>query len=102
MSPRVPRVERIVELVRADAPDAAALLERYLAELDARLGGFDPARSVPADADDMAPPRGAFVLIRAGGAAVACGGVKPVSLRTGEIKRMFVAPEARGQGHGRA
>jgi GNAT superfamily N-acetyltransferase len=33
---------------------------------------------------------------------VACGGVKRLDDATGEIKRMFVAPEARGRGVARA
>jgi len=35
------------------------------------------------------------------GAAVACGSLRRLDADTLEVKRMFVVPEARGQGHGR-
>ena len=85
---------------RADAPAARALLDDYLADLRVRLGEFDEARSVPAGADEMAPPVGVFLVGYVGDEAVACGGVKP--RREGaEIKRMWVAPAARRRGVGR-
>lgn len=87
--------------LRADHPDAAALLDAYLAEIARRLGGFDPARSVSADPAEMEPPHGAFLVLYEGDRAVACGGVKALAPGVAEIKRMFVAPEARGRGHGR-
>jgi GNAT superfamily N-acetyltransferase len=82
----------------ADHPDAAALLGRYLDELVARLGEFDPARSASAAPDEMAPPGGAFLVAYQDGRAVACGGVKRLSPDTCEIKRMFVGSEARRRG----
>lgn len=91
---------RIVPLP-ATHPHAAALLDGYLAELRARLGGFDPARSVSAGPEEMSPPRGQFLVIYDGDEPVACGGVKTLSPGVAEIKRMFVAPSARGRGHGR-
>jgi GNAT superfamily N-acetyltransferase len=94
-------MDPVVTSLPADHPDAAALLAAYLAEIAARLGGFDPARSVSADPDEMAPPRGAFLVLYDGGRPAACGGVKTLAPGLGEIKRMFVAPEARGRGHGR-
>lgn len=84
---------------RADHEDAAALIDAYLRELAERLGGFDPARSVSADPEEMEPPHGAFLLIYEGDRAVACGGVKTLEPGVGEIKRMFVRPAARGRGH---
>lgn len=86
---------------RADHPDAEALIAAYLRELGVRLGGFDPARSVSADPDEMDPPKGVFLVIYEGVEAVACGGVKTLSPGVGEIKRMFVRASARGHGHGR-
>lgn len=90
-----------VARLRADHPDAAALLGAYLAEIARRLGGFDPARSVSADPEEMTPPRGVFLVLYEGERAVACGGVKTLSDGVAEIKRMFVSPDARGRGHGR-
>ena len=49
----------------------------------------------------MVPPNGAFVVVEAGGRAVAGGGVRRLSDGVGEIKRMSCSPDARGQGHAR-
>lgn len=92
-----PRFQR----VRADHPDAVALLEAYFHELEARLGSFDPARSVSAAPEEMTPPHGAFLVLYEGNASVACGGVKTFAPGVAEIKRMFVSEAARGRGHGR-
>ena len=79
--------------------EAQACIAAYLGELDARFpGGFDPARSVSADPRELVPPAGVFLLARLDGDAVGCGGLKRVKHGVGEIKRMWVAPEARGLG----
>lgn len=82
----------------ADHVDAVRLLERYLAELVARLGGFDASQSTSAAPGEMAPPGGAFLVAYIDGHAVACGGLKAVEAGTCEIKRMFVGEEARRRG----
>lgn len=90
-----------VELVLADPAGAEArgCIDAYLHELDERFdGGFDAARSVSADPAELVPPAGAFVLARLDGAAVGCGGLKLIAPGMGEIKRMWVAPSARGLG----
>jgi len=85
---------------RADAPVARALLDDYLADLRARLGEFDESRGAPADADEMSPPTGVFLVAYLDAAPIACGGVKPRP-EGAEIKRMWVAPGARRRGVGR-
>ena len=85
----------------ATHPDAAVLLAAYLDELRERLGAFDPARSVSAEPTEMAPPGGVFLVMYEDARPIACGGVKTLSPGVAEIKRMFVAPAARGRGHGR-
>lgn len=85
----------------ADHPHARSLLDRYFAELRQRLGEFDEARSVSASASEMAPPAGLFLVLYEDDLPVACGGLKGLDPETGEIKRMFVAPEARRRGLGR-
>ncbi len=69
----------------------------YYEELDQRFeGGFDPGKGGYAG-----KPAGAattFVVARLRGVAIGCGGLKPLDPSTGEIKRMWVAPEARGLG----
>jgi GNAT superfamily N-acetyltransferase len=47
-------------------------------------------------------PRGRLLVARANSEVVAVGALKPVDSKVAEIKRMYVRPEARGQGIGRA
>src|SRR3546814_16417411 len=61
-------------------------------------GGFDPGRSVSAEPGELVPPAGLFVLARLEDRAVGCGGLKVTGPGEGEIKRMWVAPDARGLG----
>jgi GNAT superfamily N-acetyltransferase len=44
------------------------------------------------------PPRGVFYLAHLGDAAVAMGGLRTIRAGIGEIKRIYVRPNARGQG----
>ena len=50
----------------------------------------------------MLGPRGRVIVARAGDAIVAVGTMKPVSDDVAEIKRVYVRPNARGQGIARA
>jgi len=47
-------------------------------------------------------PRGAIWLAQAGQEAVGCVALRPLPGSVGEVKRMYVAPEWRGRGVGRA
>jgi DNA-binding MarR family transcriptional regulator/GNAT superfamily N-acetyltransferase len=99
-------VERLLRAgsveVRVEAPtstDARWCLGEYFRELAERFdSGFDSARSNPARDEDMAPPAGWFVVARLDGCAVGCGALKRKDSTTGEIKRMWTAPTARGLG----
>ncbi|MBX3575755.1 MAG: MarR family transcriptional regulator [Rhizobiaceae bacterium] len=82
-----------------DSADARFCIEAYFAELAERFEeGFDVALSNASGDPGMAPPGGTFLVARLAGRPVACGGVKTVGPRTGEIKRMWVARDARGLG----
>lgn len=86
----------------AASADAQWCIERYFEDIAARFdGGYDPAKGLPAGADALNPPNGAFLLARLDGAPVGCVGFKLRSKREGEVKRMWVSPEARGLGLGR-
>lgn len=90
-----------VEIRVADpaSVEAQACIGAYLGELDARFEtGFDAARSVSANPHELVPPQGVFLLAWLDGAPIGCGGLKVAGEGTGEIKRMWVAPEARGLG----
>jgi len=83
-----------------DSPDVQALVvaqQEELRGIDGR-GDIGPVR-VGAMFD---PPEGIFLVARdRNGHAVACGGVARFDEARGELKRMFVRPEARGRGLGR-
>lgn len=99
-------VERLIRAasvkVAAESPDTAdarLCLGTYFRELAARFeGGFDACTGDHADVEDMTPPSGLFVIARLDGDAIGCGGLKRVDEATGEIKRVWTAPSARGVG----
>ncbi|MDZ7675824.1 MAG: GNAT family N-acetyltransferase [Acidimicrobiales bacterium] len=55
-------------------------------------------QAVTSGARALSAPAGVFVLVRAGRTTVGCGGVQRFDADTGEIKRMWIDPEWRGQG----
>ena len=99
-------VERLVrassvELATEDphSADAQHCLEHYFAELDRRLRhGFDPGSGTAAGLDDFIAPRGCLLVARLFGAAIGCGALRTLAPGIGEIKRMWIAPHARGLG----
>jgi DNA-binding MarR family transcriptional regulator len=93
-----------VELVPVDPgnADAQRCIAAYVAELDCRSAtGYDPSAGISAEPHEMRPPAGAFVVAYLRMEAVGCGGIKLHAEAPCEIKRMWIAPEARGLGLGR-
>ncbi len=85
----------IVELAAEDPTSEAArvCLTRYFAEIDERFeAGFSENVALPFDS-------GVFIVARLRGEPIGCGALKTAT--PPEIKRMWVAPEARGLGVGR-
>jgi DNA-binding MarR family transcriptional regulator/GNAT superfamily N-acetyltransferase len=82
--------------------DARWCLEQYFAELNTRFdSGFDPTRGIPAEPGELVAPHGAFVIARLRGRPIGCGALKFHGRAPAELKRMWLAPEARGLGVGR-
>ena len=82
--------------------DARWCVAQYFAELQARFEtGFNPARSIPADAHELTPPAGALFIARLRGQPVGCGALKLHGSAPAELKRMWIAPSARSLGLGR-
>jgi DNA-binding MarR family transcriptional regulator/GNAT superfamily N-acetyltransferase len=102
-------VERLLTagLVNVDVEDPASTaarfcIESYFAELDTRFdAGFDPGRSISADVDELTEPAGLLLVARLRGEPIGCGALKLHGRGPAEIKRMWVAPSARGLGVGR-
>ena len=103
-------VERLIlvsqaqlEIIDPRDVDARYCLRSYFEELGHRFdSGFDPARSISASDEEMTLPNGLLVIAKLLGAAVGCGALKlHVDTRIAEVKRMWVASDARGLGLGR-
>lgn len=94
----------LVEIVRLDPehPSARYCLGQYFVELNHRFDtGFDPALSISAEADELRPPAGLFLVATLRSEPVGCGALKIHEREPFEIKRMWVAVSARGLGIGR-
>jgi pimeloyl-ACP methyl ester carboxylesterase/GNAT superfamily N-acetyltransferase len=96
----VPTLEIRVET--PDAPEPARLLEALEREKAERYPeGHEPDSAPDASPDELSPPEGAFLVAYIDGRAAGCGGVRRMGREVGELKHLYVAPEARGSGLGR-
>ena len=83
-----------------DSPDVQALVTAQQVEMAGLYEGeadIGPTR----EASMFVEPDGVFLVVRDDGRAVACGGVARFDETRGELKRMYVLPDARGRGLGR-
>lgn len=90
-----------VALVETDPRSAEAryCLGEYYAELAQRFErGFDVTLSADPDAAMMIRPRGAFLVAFSDDMPVGCVGLKGTCAEYAEVKRLWVAPAARGLG----
>jgi DNA-binding MarR family transcriptional regulator/ribosomal protein S18 acetylase RimI-like enzyme len=98
-------VERLLQasgvelrIERPSTREAKGCLNRYFEELAGRFrGGFDPGLD-GTPASEFAPPQGRFLVARLYEQPIGCGALKLCDRRIGEIKRLWVAPQARGLG----
>jgi GNAT superfamily N-acetyltransferase len=85
--------------------DIGAEVSRALiGALNAELQGAYPepgATHFKLDPEEVTGGRGVFLLLYRGGDAVGCGAFRLIDAETTELKRMYVAPAARGEGLGR-
>jgi DNA-binding MarR family transcriptional regulator len=102
-------VERLLisgsaEIVSVDPehPDAQYCLAEYVAELNRRGSrGFDPSVGATVLPQEVRPPAGEFFVAYRQGEPIGCGAVKHHADGPADIKRMWIAPSARGLGIGR-
>ena len=90
-----------IEITEIDPthPYAVSCVTQYFTELAARFPqGFDPAKAAAAGPQDMTPPRGAFFVALSDGLPLGCVGLKHTTSAYSEVKRLWVAPAARGLG----
>jgi GNAT superfamily N-acetyltransferase len=93
-----------VTVGRADirSPRARALLHALDTELLSRYPEPGTDSHFELDAAEVAPGRGVFLIAARAEEAVGCGALRRIAPGTGEIRRMYVSPAARGAGVGRA
>ena len=85
-----------------DSADARWCLDQYFSELNTRFeSGFEPLLSISADVEELTPPAGVLIVARMHALPVGCGALKFHPGAPAELKRMWIAPEARGLGLGR-
>jgi ribosomal protein S18 acetylase RimI-like enzyme len=98
-------VSTAVQLVRAVTPhdwaEARRLIEEYAASLGVDLCFQNFDEEIEHLAVHYGAPRGALLLALADNDAVGCVGLRAHDDATGEIKRLYVAPAARGMALGR-
>ena len=93
-----------VEITSVDPehPDAQYCLAEYVAELNRRsTRGFDPSVGATALPHEVRRPAGEFFVAYLHSEPIGCGAVKHDPNAPAEIKRMWIAPQARGLGLGR-
>lgn len=96
-----PRVAAAPQVAIEDprSPEARALV----GALDDYLDGlYPPENNYLLDVESLCAPEVSFFVARVGGMALGCGALRLLDARSGELKRMYVAPEARGLGIGSA
>ncbi|KCV83830.1 MarR family transcriptional regulator [Actibacterium atlanticum] len=93
------REEIVFEEIDYASDLATTCLNAYAMELGARLNvEFDLKKAGDPDLSQMKHPHGTFVVARLGDMPVGCVGVKGNGGQLAEIKRMWIAPAARGLG----
>jgi DNA-binding MarR family transcriptional regulator len=82
-----------------EAPEARYCLAAYYAELARRFDtGFDVKTSLDPDAGSLRPPLGSFLVALSDGLPLGCVALKGSGTGVGEVKRLWIAPAARGLG----
>ena len=94
-----------VNITVAAEPFDSADARRLITALDAHLASrYLPEQRFGPNLkpEHLAPGLGTFVIARLAGRAVGCGALRLLDETTAELKRMYVEPELRGRGVGKA
>ncbi len=92
----------MITIARTDllADSSRALISALNAELSAMYS--EPgANHFGLKPEEVSGKRGSFLVVSLDGTPVGCGAVRLIDAETGELKRMYMAPSARGKGLGR-
>ena len=89
-------------LTPADVAACRELFSEYQQALGVDLCFQDFGRELATLPGAYARPRGRLLLARVAGVAAACAALRPLGEHDGEMKRLYVRPQFRGMGLGRA
>jgi DNA-binding MarR family transcriptional regulator/GNAT superfamily N-acetyltransferase len=83
-------------------PHARHCIDSFFGELRRRFEeGYDPSKGISASDAELTPPAGLLLVATLRSEPIGCGALKFQPDASGQIKRMWIAPEARGLGLGR-
>ncbi|MGH9343070.1 MAG: GNAT family N-acetyltransferase [Terriglobia bacterium] len=85
----------------AEIGEARSLFKEYAASLNFSLCFQNFAHELASLPGSYAPPSGRLLLAKVAGRAAGCAALRRMDSQTGELKRLYVRPEFRGQGIGR-
>ena len=85
-----------------DGPGAQTLVPAYVDEIRSMYPGWTPDVPPRLTPQDVEPPKGRWLVAYRNGQPIGCAALKRLDERTAEIKRVYVAPDARGAGVARA
>ncbi len=98
-------MEQKIKYILADSPvhyeHARRLFREYAdhIEVDLCFQGFE--KELTELEKQYGPPEGGILLVRSGEEFVGCAGIRKISERTAELKRMYLQPSLQGKGLGR-
>jgi ribosomal protein S18 acetylase RimI-like enzyme len=93
---------RIAPAGEADFGQVAVLFHHYAASLPVDLNAQGFAEEIARLPGPYAPPDGALLLALKGGEILGCIALKRLAPQVAEIKRLYVVPQGRGLGVGKA
>lgn len=81
----------------ADSPAAVAMQQAFFADIASRYPGWHPGSSEPVEPSELE----VWLVAYRDGQPVGCGGLQRLDDETAEVRRIYLADEARGHGIGR-
>ena len=87
--------------ISPESPDSDVSREMrkaFYADIKTRYPSWNPDEGPQADSPDLVPPFGIWLVVDCNGRPAGCGGLVRVDADLAEVRRVFVAPCARGHG----